>query len=145
MRGGVSYIAKRQSKANNKYMMGYNSSRESIYITYSDANNLYSWVMCQYLLFSRLKWLNKKEIDRFDVNSIEENSCIGYILKVDLEYSSEFNELLKDYLLAPEKLKISQHILSVYFFNITKEYRIKIGGVNKLVQNLGNKSKYVVH
>ena len=29
---------------------------------------------------------NKKEIDGSDVNSIEENSSIGYILEVDLEY-----------------------------------------------------------
>ena len=30
MRGGISYIAKRQSKANNKYIVGYNNSGESI-------------------------------------------------------------------------------------------------------------------
>ena len=30
-------------------------------------------------------------------------------------------------------------------FNIANEYVIKIGGVNKLVPSLGNKSKYVVH
>ena len=41
MRGGISYIAKRHSKANNKYMKCYNSSEESKYITYVDANNLY--------------------------------------------------------------------------------------------------------
>ena len=50
-----------------------------------------------------------------------------------------------DYPLAPEKLKISQNILSKYCFNIANEYGIKIGGVNKLVPNLGNRSKYVVH
>ena len=27
--------------------------------------------MCQYLPYSGFKWLNQKEIDRFDVNSIE--------------------------------------------------------------------------
>ena len=37
MRGGISYIAKRYSKANNKYMECYDSSKESIYITYLDA------------------------------------------------------------------------------------------------------------
>ena len=42
MRGGVSYIAKRRhSKANNKYMKCYDSSKESKYITYLDANDLY--------------------------------------------------------------------------------------------------------
>ena len=40
MRSGISYIAKRHSKANNKYMESYDSTIESIYITYLDANNL---------------------------------------------------------------------------------------------------------
>ena len=42
MRGGISYIAKRHSKANNKYMECYDSSGENKYITYLDANNLYA-------------------------------------------------------------------------------------------------------
>ena len=41
MRGGISYIAKRYSKSNNKYMKCYNSSKPSKYIKYLDANNLY--------------------------------------------------------------------------------------------------------
>ena len=32
MRGGISYIAKRHSKANNKYMKCYDSNKESKYI-----------------------------------------------------------------------------------------------------------------
>ena len=36
-------------------------------------------------------------------------------------------------------------MLSEYCFNIANKYGIKIGGVNKLVPNLGNKNKYVVH
>ena len=36
-------------------------------------------------------------------------------------------------------------MFSKYCFNIANAYEIKIGGVNKLVPNLGNKSKYVVH
>ena len=30
--------------------------------------------MSQYLLYGGLKWLNQKEIDKFDKKSIEENS-----------------------------------------------------------------------
>ena len=41
MRGGISYITKRHSKTNNTHMECYDSSKESIYITYLDANNLY--------------------------------------------------------------------------------------------------------
>ena len=40
MGGGISYIAKRHSKANNKYMECY-----ECYITYLDANDLYGWAM----------------------------------------------------------------------------------------------------
>ena len=39
-RGGIPYIAKSHSKANNKYMDRYDSSKESKCITYLDANNL---------------------------------------------------------------------------------------------------------
>ena len=55
------------------------------------------------------------------------------------------HDLHNDYPLAPEKLEISQNMLSKYCSNIANRYEIKIGGVNKLVPNLGNKSKYVVH
>ena len=36
-------------------------------------------------------------------------------------------------------------MLSKFCSNITNEYCIKIGGVNKLVQNVGSKNKYVLH
>ena len=65
MREGISYIAKRHFKANNKYMKCYDQYKENKYIMYSDANNLYGWAMSQYLPYSGFKWLNKKEIDEF--------------------------------------------------------------------------------
>ena len=91
----------------------------------------------QYLPYSRFIWLNQKAISGFYLNSIEENSSIGYISDVDLEYPSELHELHNDYPLAPEKLKISQNMFSKYCCNIADKYGIKIGGVNKLVANLG--------
>ena len=65
MRSGISYVAKRHSKANNKYMECYDSSKENKYITYIDANNLYGWAISQYLPYSGFKWLNQKEIGDF--------------------------------------------------------------------------------
>ena len=79
------------------------------------------------------------------MNSISENSSIGYILEVDLEHPSELHDLHNDYPLAPEKLEITQNMLSKYCLNIANKDGIKISGVNRLVPNLGNKSKYAVH
>ena len=36
-------------------------------------------------------------------------------------------------------------MLSKYCSNIADQYGIKVGGVSKLVPNLGNKSKYIIH
>ena len=139
MRGGISYISKRYSKVNNKYMKCYDSSEEIKFIMYLDANNLYGWAMNQYLPYSEFKWLNKNEISRFCLNSISENSFVGYILEVGLEYPDELLKLHNDYPLAPEKLEITQNMLSKYCSDIANKYGIKIGGVNKLISNLRNK------
>ena len=143
MRGGIFYLTKRLSKGINKYMKSYDDNKPSKYITYLDANSLYVWAMSQYLPYSESKWLNQK--DKFNVNSIGENSLDGYILEVDLEHPDELHELHNDYPLAPEKLEISHNMLSKYCSSIANKYDIKTGGVNKLVPNIGNKSKYVLH
>ena len=145
MRGGISNIAKRHSKANNKSMKNYDSSEKSKYIMYWDANNLYGWGMSQPLPYSDFDFLTKKEINEFCLSSIGENSPIGYILEVDLEYPDELHDSHRDYPLAPEKLEISSDMLSKFCSDIADKYGIKVGGVNKLVPNLRDKSKYVVH
>ena len=45
IRGGISYIAERFSKANNKYLQSYDDSKPSKYVMYLDANHLYGWAM----------------------------------------------------------------------------------------------------
>ena len=60
MRGGISYIAHRYGKANNKYMKDYNPKEESSYLMYLDANNLYGWAMSQPLPYGNFKWIHLK-------------------------------------------------------------------------------------
>ena len=64
MRGGVSYIANRYGKANNKYMNKYNEKAPSKYIMYLDANNLYGWAMSQYLPTGNFRWMTDKEMKK---------------------------------------------------------------------------------
>ena len=143
LRGGISYIAKRYSEANNKYMKNYDPTKPSIYISYLDMNNLYGWAMSGYLPYGGFKWL--KNVDGFDVNSISEKSPIGYILEVDLEYPDELHVLHNDYPLAPEKLAIPYDMLSNYCKKIADKYGIKVGDIMKLIPNLGDKTNYVLH
>ena len=100
LRGGISYIAKRYAKSNNKYMKDYDPTKPSKYISYLDMNNLYGWAMSSYLPYGGFMWL--KKIDGSDVNSIE----------VDLEYPDELPLLHNDYPLVPEKIAIPYDMLS---------------------------------
>ena len=142
-RGGISYIAKRYAKANNKCMNDYDPEKPSTFITYHDKNNLYGWVMSKYLPYVEFRWV--KKVNNFDVMSVSEKSDTGYFLEGNLEYPDELHELHNDYPLAPEKLAVSIDMLLAYCKKIADKYDIKVGDVKKLIPNLGNKTKYVVH
>ena len=99
LRGGNSYIARRYAKSNNKYMNDYDPKKPSTFMSYVDMNNLYGWAMSEYLPYDGFKWF--KNVDEFDMMSINEQSPIGYFLQVDLEYPNKLYELYNDYPLAP--------------------------------------------
>ena len=118
IRGGISMIANRFGKANNKFMgEKYDPRSPSKFIAYLDANNLYGWAMMKPLPVGDFKWMNEKELGHWG-----DFPCI---LEVDLEYPRGLHDLHNDYPLAPE--------------------RLKIGGVEKLIPNLWDKKKYIVH
>ena len=106
---------------------------------------MYGWATTQPLPYGDFNFLTKKEISEFCLNSISENSPIGYILEVDLEYCKKLHDIHSDYPLAPEKIEIISDMLSKYCGDIANKYEIKVGGVNKLVPNLSDKIKYRVH
>ena len=118
IRGGVSTVFKRYAKANNLYMeSGYDPKEENVYIQYLDANNLYSWAMSRRLPVRDFKWMNEGELQNW--------KSIPCILEVDLKYPEELHDEHNDYPLAPGKMRT--------------------GTVEKLVPNLYNKKRYVLH
>ena len=125
LRGGISYIAKRYAKANNKYMNDYDPKKQSTFISYLEMKNLYGLAMSEYLPYEEFKWLKNV----LDVMSINEKNAIGYLLQVDVQYPDKLHELYNDYPLAPEKLTVSSDVLSKYCKKIADEYKIKVGGV----------------
>ena len=117
IRGGVSMISTRYGKANNKYMQEYDPSLPTKYIIYLDANNLYGWAMSKKLPTHGFKWMGRGELRDW-----KDKPCI---LEVDLEYQHELHDLHNDYPLAPEEVVVNK--------------------VKKLIPNLYDKKKYVVH
>ena len=145
MRGGISYIANRYGKANNKYMKNYDEKTPSKYIMYLDANNLYGWAMSQYLPTGNFKWLSQKQIEKTNLGKYTENSKKGLILEVDLEYPQELHDLHNDYPLGPEKIKVAKDMLSDYCKKIADKFNILSGLVHKLIPTLNDKEKYILH
>ena len=145
LRGGISYIANRYGKANNKYMKSYDEKAPSKYIMYLDANNLYGWAMSQYLPTGGFKWLTEKQINNLNLAKYQEDSKKGLILEVDLEYPRELHDLHNDYPIAAEKVKVTEDMLSDYSKKIAEKYKISTGLVHKLIPTLSSKEKYVLH
>ena len=110
LRGGMTQTTCKKVEANNKYMgSDYDSGKESSYIIYLDANNLYGLSMIQKLPYRNLKWDDKiTEDDIINYN----NGRTGYILEVDLEYPKELHDLHNDYPLAPEVMNVKANMLS---------------------------------
>ena len=126
IRGGICHSIHRYAKANNKYMKNYNKNKESSYIQYLDANNLYGWAMSQKLPINGFKWIkNVTEIDEKFINNYDEDSDKGYIFEVDVKYPKRLHDLHSDLPFLSKRMKIDK--------------------CKKLVCNLRNKKKYVVH
>ena len=131
IRGGISHISKRYAEANNKYMREYNPKKESTYIQYLDANNLYGWAMTQQLPTHGFKWMKDITVEKVmeilekTNHSMSNLGRKGYIFEVDLEYPSNLWESHNDYPLAPEKMIVN--------------------GVEKLICHFKPRKNYVVH
>ena len=99
----------------------FNPEQVTKYIMYLDANNLYGWAMSQPLPVDEFEWMKESELPNW--NNLGEGK--GCILEVDLEYPEDLHDTHNEYPLAPERLRVNK--------------------VNKLIPNLNNKEKYVIH
>ena len=126
IRGGMCQATYRYAKANNRYMKNHDKNKESSYLLYLDANNLYGWAMSQKLPVGDFKWVDDLSIFTEDfTKNYDEASDIGYLFIVDVEYPKNLLKLHSDLPFLPE--------------------RIKINKCTKLVSNLNDKKNYSVH
>ena len=112
---------------------------------YLDANSLYGWAMSQYLPTGNLKWMTDKEIEQIDLGKYKADGKKGLILEVDIEYPQKLHDLHKDYPVCPEKVRVSDDMLSGYCKKIAEKYKFSNGLVSKLILTLRDKKEYVLH
>ena len=134
-------ITHRKGQANNKYMTKYDKGKPSKYISYLDANNLYGWAMSQYMPYGGFKWINPAD---FKLEDVRENSKTGHILEVNIEYPKELHDLHNDYPFCPDQV-VKDQMLSDYSRWVAWKHELKNVNSKKLISNLSNKEKYVIH
>ena len=59
----------RYAKANNKYMKDYDENKESSFLEYLDANNVYGWAMSEALPVDGSDWI--KDLSKIDEDFIK--------------------------------------------------------------------------
>ena len=96
IRDGPCHATHRYAKANNKTMKDYNENKESSYLTHWDINNLYGWAMLQKLPVGDFIWVENRS--KFHKDSIKNNedTDIGYILKVCVQFPEILHEVHND-------------------------------------------------
>ena len=134
-------VSKRYARANNPLIEGYNSSKPNTHILYLDANNLYGWAMSQPLPTGGFQWVGDYDRLTEAITEHPADSRKGYILEVDLEYPGELHDVHNAYPLAPERMMVKKEWMSEYQHGL-----LGVGvEVEKLVPNLYNKNRYVLH
>ena len=66
IRGGMCQATYKYAKANNKYMKNHDRNIESLFLEYTDTNNLYGWTMWLMMPVKNFKWIEKDDISKFD-------------------------------------------------------------------------------
>ena len=144
MRGGISMASKRHARANNPLVERYDPRQPSSHILYLDANNLYDWAMSQYLPTSGFRGVDDCQQLAKTITEQPADGPEGYILEVDLEYPEDLHDAHNSYLLAPERRVIQKEWLSDYQHDLLG-VGVAPTEVEKLVPNLRNKDRYVLH
>ncbi|GFR91195.1 protein NYNRIN, partial [Elysia marginata] len=99
--------------------------------------------MSQHLPTGEFRWVEDCNQIASEIADHPPDAAEGFILEVDLEYPQELHETHNTYPLAPERLVVQRQWMSEYQRNL--QGARPPAEVEKLVPNLRNKKRYVVH
>ena len=142
IRGEICHAIHKHAKANNKYMKNYDKNKESSYIQYLDANNLYRWAMSQKLPVNNFNWVkNKLKIDEKFIQSYDEDSDKGYIFEVDFEYLRRSHDLHSDLPFLSKRMEIDKckklvcnYVVYIRSLKQALNYGLKLKKVHKVIE-----------
>ena len=108
-------------------MNNYDKNKESAFLMYVDANNLYGYAMSKKLPVDGFKWVDDLSIFTEDfIKNYDEESDIGYLFVVDVEYPKNLHMLHSDLPFLPERMKINKCNKFVCKLNDKKNYPVHI-------------------
>ena len=118
-----------------------------MYLLDLDANNLYGWAMSQSLPTDDFRWVLDEEIEELQANimKLDQDCERGYILEVDLEIPEDKHDFFNQYVPAPEHVEVNISMLSLANKECLRKLDVKHIKGKKLIPNLHNKKKYVLH
>ena len=87
IRGGICNKVHSYTEGNNKYMKNYDKNKESSFLMYVDANNLYGLTLSKKSPVDEFKWVGDISMFTKDfITNYDEEGDVGYSLVVDIEY-----------------------------------------------------------
>ena len=91
-----------------QYIKNYDENKESSFLIYDDANNLYGFAMCKKLPADDFKWVDDLSIFTEDfIKNYDQEDDAGYFFVVDVEYPKNLRKLHSDLPFLHKRMKIN--------------------------------------
>ncbi|GFT05437.1 uncharacterized protein NPIL_174751 [Nephila pilipes] len=114
VKGGISQCSNHYAIAHNKYKPNFNPDDEIKYLMFLDVNNLYGYAMNKYLPLKDFVWSDNNLTEQ-DILNLSDESDMGYILEVDLDYPSDLHDEHSNSFPLPPKITLHLIVKNLSF------------------------------
>ena len=137
IRGEACQTINRYVKDNNKYMKDYYKNKESLYLDYWDADNLYEQGVSEKLPIDAFLWVeNTSQFSKDFIEKYNEDSDEEYFVEVDVQYPEKLHNFHNDLIFLSERMKIEKVEKSQPICMTKKGYIIHIKNFKTSIKSL---------